>query len=658
MATKIKQAQAGDPEAQIHLGHGYETGTDGLGQDFTEALRWYRRAADQGNAEAQWRLGRLYSDGKGASQDLPEAAKWFRQAALRGHAQAQYKLGNLYRTGTGVPVDHGQAVRWYQEGANRGEVLAQNNLGLMLKNGYGADQDKVRGYLWLHLAALSYLGAADEERYTNVIGSRNQLAAAMTPEEIAEATRLAEAWRPNYQQKDAVAEPEKPLVGPVEPGAGTPAPPGRGREDRAGRVAGQAGVTRSKGPPSPPGRPGPVLAEGERQPPAVDRVTAQASEESRPNPAATKNKTEELQWRSTAGPMAGAGKTIGARAVSDTKSRNMGGDDGEDLPAVAKMAILCVALGPEAAGEVLKSLGEREVEEVTQAIANLKNVSVAQQDKVLAEFEQQMLAGNWGSQGGVDFVRQVLERAKGPQKAQEILDRVTHTATSGFHLLKNIAPDQIAPFISHEHPQTIALILSQLDSAQAAGILSLLPERLQTDVAYRIATLENITPAVLRQIEESLEVSLRSILGGNKEVGGAKVAADILNLTGISIEKQVLDQMDAQDPEVTEAVRNLMFTFTDIVRLNDPEIQILLKEVSHRDLAIALKTADKALKGKVFGNMSERMRSVLSKEMEYLPPMRRSEVEEVQLRIVQQVRQLEEQGQIKVVRDDSRDTFI
>jgi flagellar motor switch protein FliG len=283
---------------------------------------------------------------------------------------------------------------------------------------------------------------------------------------------------------------------------------------------------------------------------------------------------------------------------------------------------------------------------------------VAQQDKVLEEFEQHMLAGAWVSQGGMDFARQALERAVGPRRAQEILDRVMHTVSSGFFMLKNVAPDQIAPFISQEHPQTIALILSQLESTQASGILTQLPERMQADVAYRIATMENITPTVLKQIEESLEASLRDILGGNKDVGGPKVVADILNLTGTSVEKNVLDQMDAQDPEVAESVRNLMFTFADIVKLSDREIQTLLREVDQKDLVVALKAAEDELKSKILTNMSERVRAFISEEMEFLGPMRLSEVEEVQLRIVQQVRQLEEQGQITLVRGDSEDTFV
>ncbi len=333
-------------------------------------------------------------------------------------------------------------------------------------------------------------------------------------------------------------------------------------------------------------------------------------------------------------------------------------DEANELPLQQKVAIVMVALGEEVSGEVLKHLHDYEIEEITQAIAGLKSISVELMDRVLEEFEQHLLAGEWVSQGGVDFARSALERAVGPRRAQEILERVTTKVSSGFYMLKNVAPDQIAPFISHEHPQTIALILSQLEAAQASGILAQLPERLQSDVAYRIATMENITPNVIKQIEESLESSLRDILGGNQDVGGPKVVADILNLTGSSVEKNVLDQMDAQDPEVAESVRNLMFVFGDIAKLTDREIQTLMREVDQKDLVVALKSASEELKDKVLNNMSERVRNFINEEMEFLGPMRLSEVEEVQLRIVQQVRQLEEQGQITIVCGDADDQFV
>ena len=329
-----------------------------------------------------------------------------------------------------------------------------------------------------------------------------------------------------------------------------------------------------------------------------------------------------------------------------------------DIPVLQKVGIVMVALGEEVSGEVMKHLSDYEIEEITQAIASLKNISTELIDQVLDEFEQHLMAGEWIAQGGMDFARAALERAVGPRRAQEILERVGSKVSSGFYILKNVASDQIAPFISNEHPQTIALILSQLDSAQSAGILAQLAERLQADVAYRLATMENITPNVIKEIEEALEQSLKDILGGDQDVGGPKVVADILNLTGSSVEKSVLDQMDGQDPEVAEAVRNLMFVFADIVKLTDREIQTLLREVDQKDLVIALKTAEDELKDKVLGNMSERVRTFVNEEMEFLGPMRVSEVEEVQLRVVQQVRQLEEQGQVTIVRGDSDDEFV
>ncbi len=329
-----------------------------------------------------------------------------------------------------------------------------------------------------------------------------------------------------------------------------------------------------------------------------------------------------------------------------------------ELPLDQKVAVILVALGPEVAGEVMKNLQDNEVEEITQCIASLKNITPEVMTQVLEEFEQHMLAGAWVSQGGVDFARAALERAVGARKAQEILDRVTARVSSGFYMLKNVQADQIAPFISQEHPQTIGLILSQLDPVQASGILTQLPERLHADVAYRIATMENITPNVVQQIEESLETSLRDILGGNQDAGGPGVVANILNLTGSSVEKTVLDQMDAIDPEVAESVRNLMFVFEDISRLTDREIQTLMREVDQKDLVIALKASSEELKNKIMSNMSERVRAFMQEEMEFMGPMRLSEVEEVQLRIVQHVRQLEEQGQITIVRNDSDDQFV
>ena len=323
-----------------------------------------------------------------------------------------------------------------------------------------------------------------------------------------------------------------------------------------------------------------------------------------------------------------------------------------------KSAIMMVVLGQEGAADVMKFLTDHEIEELTQTIAELKSLPIELQDEVVSEFEQHLLAGEYMSQGGVDFARGALERAVGPRKAQDILDRVLSSVSSGFYLLRNVPPEQIAPFISHEHPQTIALILSQLDSGQAAGILAQLPEMTQAEVSYRIATMENITPNVLKQIEESLEANLRDILGGNQDVGGPKVVADILNLTGGSVERNVLDRLDSQDPEVAEYVRNQMFVFEDLQKLTDREIQVVLREVEQKDIVIALKAASEEVKEKLLGNISERIRAFIEEEMAFAGPMRLSEVEEVQLRIVQKIRQLEDQGQVQIIRGDAGDRFV
>ena len=334
-------------------------------------------------------------------------------------------------------------------------------------------------------------------------------------------------------------------------------------------------------------------------------------------------------------------------------------EESNEIPLLQKVAIVMVALGEDTSGEVLKHLDDYEIEDITQAIAGLKSVAPNLIDNALEDFEQHLMAGEWISQGGIDFARAALERAVGPRKAQEILDRVSNKVTSGFYMLKDVAPDQIAPFISHEHPQTIALILSQLETAQASGILALLPDRLQSDVAFRIASMEsNVTPRAIKQVEESLAASLRDILGGNQDVGGPKAVADILNLTGSTVEKNVLDHMDAEDSEVAESVRNLMFVFEDINKISDRDMQALMKEVDNNDLVPALKTASDELKEKFLNNVSERVREGILEEMEIAGPMRQSEVEEEQMKIVQQVRQLEEQGQITILRGDDDDAFV
>jgi flagellar motor switch protein FliG len=296
-------------------------------------------------------------------------------------------------------------------------------------------------------------------------------------------------------------------------------------------------------------------------------------------------------------------------------------DEDEEISAGKKVAILMISLGQETTAEVMKYLSDMEIEGIAQNIAELDVVTTEQEDVVLEEFEQMLIAGQYVSQGGLDFARGALEKAMGPRKAQELLNRVTSTTTSGFYMLRNVEPNQIIPYISKEHPQTIALILSQLESAQAAGVINGLGEELQADVSYCIATMESISPQVLRELEDSLAQDLQSILSGQvTEIGGPKAVAEILNSTGRSTEKAVLERLDAQDPELAEDVRNQMFVFDDIANLTDREIQLILREVDSKDLSTALKGATDEMKDRIFTNVSERVATMMKEEMDFSGP--------------------------------------
>jgi flagellar motor switch protein FliG len=326
---------------------------------------------------------------------------------------------------------------------------------------------------------------------------------------------------------------------------------------------------------------------------------------------------------------------------------------------IQKIAILMIGLGERIGAGVLKYVTDAEITQIAQVVISCERISPQEKNDVFAEIKERVISGDYPMSGGVDFAKGTLEKAMGPRKAHAVLDRINSTESSGFYMLRKVDPNQIIPFISKEHPQTISLILSQLDSRQAAGVVNGLPPELQSDVAFRIAQMDNISPQVLRELEESLANELQAILSGQiTEIGGPKAVAEILNRTGRSTEKNVLERLDAQDPELAEEVRNQMFVFDDIANLTDREIQLILKEVDAKDLAVALKGGSEELQKRIFANMSEEVAAKTKEEMKFSGPVRMSDVEEVQLRVVQTVRQLEEAGQLTVVRGDSSDKFV
>ncbi|HJP29193.1 MAG: flagellar motor switch protein FliG [Candidatus Latescibacteria bacterium] len=325
------------------------------------------------------------------------------------------------------------------------------------------------------------------------------------------------------------------------------------------------------------------------------------------------------------------------------------------LTPAQRLGTLFVALGQEVAGEVMKFMSDYEIEESAQAVAQLQSATAEMRQQVLEAFERDLSTGRWVDRGGADVARGALERAVGPRKAREILDRVVGQS-GGFLAMRKASPEQVAPHLSREHPQTIALILSQLEPAQAAGILQRFSDRLMADVSYRLATLDKVTPAALKELDKALEAQLRDFIfrSGDQEVGGPKVLADILNLCGTSAEKNILDQFDAQDPEVAEWVRSRMFVFDDLEGLADADLAALLAAVDETDLASACKAVPESLMSRIQRLVPEPRWKSLAAEMERLGPIRTSSAEEAQLRIVARVLELEEQGTLTVVRGQDR----
>lgn len=332
----------------------------------------------------------------------------------------------------------------------------------------------------------------------------------------------------------------------------------------------------------------------------------------------------------------------------------------EDLTPTQKAAISLVAFGTEVAALVLKTLNDEDLEKLTIEIANLREVSPEVEEKVIAECHDIFVARQYISQGGVDFAKEILEKAVGSKRALDILNRLESSLrTSGFNLLKNIDPRQLVNFIQNEHPQTISLILTQLTPHQAAAVMAVLPPELQSEVALRVAGMEKISPDVLKEVESTLEAHFQNTAGRDLSVsGGAKSIAEILNLIESAAEKNILQAIEAENPDLAAEIKNMMFVFDDLILLDDRSVQRLLKEVETKDLAISLKAASDEVKNKIFANVSERVAVLIKEEMEFMGPMRLSDVEAAQQRIVETIRRLEEEGQIVIAGRGGKEDII
>jgi flagellar motor switch protein FliG len=325
-----------------------------------------------------------------------------------------------------------------------------------------------------------------------------------------------------------------------------------------------------------------------------------------------------------------------------------------------KAAIVMVALGSEASSQIFKNLDEAEVERLSTEIARLDNISTDVREAVLEEFHNIAMAQRYVAQGGIDYAKEILESALGPRKAKEILEKVQQTIrTTGFNLLENVDPKQLVNFIQKEHPQTIALLLAHMEPANSAAIISSLPQELQIDVSTRIATMESISPETLDQVEDVLISQVKSLFGGDvSEIGGVKSVAEMLNNVDRSAEKNILGNLERENPELATEIKNLMFVFEDVMLLDDRSMQRVLKEIDTKELAMALKGASEELQQKFFNNMSSRAAEMIQEDMDYMGPIRLKDVEEVQQRIVDAVRRLEEEGEIIISGRGGEDEIV
>jgi len=308
----------------------------------------------------------------------------------------------------------------------------------------------------------------------------------------------------------------------------------------------------------------------------------------------------------------------------------------DNITLTQKAALVLVALGVDNASEILKNLSENEVEHISIEIAKLRNVSADVLSNVIEDFYQMMMANQYIVQGGIKYAKDVLEKAWGKKKAEDLLKRVEAvTEVSAFYLLQTVDDKQLLNFIQNEHPQTAALILANLKPGQSAAILSELPQENQYEIAYRLATMEKTSPELISDIEDVLRDQMGSVFGSSlSKTGGPESVAQILNSVNQTSEKNILSNLRERDAELAAEITDFMFLFEDLIWLMDSAIQRILKEIDSKLLGLSLKAASPELKDKVFKNMSERAAAMLKEELEYLGPVKLKDVENAQKEIL------------------------
>ena len=332
----------------------------------------------------------------------------------------------------------------------------------------------------------------------------------------------------------------------------------------------------------------------------------------------------------------------------------------DELSGVQKAAVLLISLGPEKSANIFKHLKEDEIETLTLEIANTRNVPPDIKEKVLEEFYEICLAQQYIAEGGIGYAKELLDKALGEDKARDVIGRLTASLqVRPFEFVRKADPSQLLNFIQDEHPQTIALILAYLPSAQAAAVVGSLPLEKQADVAKRIALMDRTSPDVIKEVEKVLEKKLSSLVNQDYTiVGGVDAIVSIHNTVDRSTEKHIMETLEIEEPELADEIRRKMFVFEDILMLDNRAIQTVLRDVDNNELAIALKDANEDVQNIIFTNLSSRLAAMIKEDMEYMGPVRLKDVEEAQQKIVNIIRRLEDTGEIVISRGGGDDIIV
>jgi len=327
----------------------------------------------------------------------------------------------------------------------------------------------------------------------------------------------------------------------------------------------------------------------------------------------------------------------------------------DSLEGIKKAAILMISLGSDTSAKIMKLLPESYIQKISYEIANTEFVSSDERETVLEEFATMVVARDYVLDGGLDYAKGLLNQALGPQKAKEVIDVLTQIQLRErpFNIARKADVQQLTSVLLNEHPQTVSLVLCYMQPDKAANVLSQFPSELQVEIAERIGKISSTSPSVIEKIEQVIENKFSNYVENDSEnVGGVHTLVEILNSASRSTEKNILSDLEKRQPELSNEVKASLFTFEDIITLDNVDVQKVLRDVETPVLVLALKGSGDSIKEFIFSNLSSRAVENLKEDIEFMGPTRLSAVEEAQQSIVAIIRRLDESGEIFIGRGD------